>query len=41
MIEARQAADEAELQQILDLQRRNLPRNPTEHEMAANGFVSV
>jgi ribosomal protein S18 acetylase RimI-like enzyme len=41
MIEARQVGDEAELQQILELQRRNLPRNLTERDMAENGFVTV
>lgn len=41
MIEARQVTGEAELQQILDLQRRNLPRSLTERELAENGFVTV
>jgi ribosomal protein S18 acetylase RimI-like enzyme len=41
MIEARQVTDERELQQILDLQRRNLPRNLSAREMAENGFVTV
>jgi ribosomal protein S18 acetylase RimI-like enzyme len=41
MIEARQVADEAELQQILELQRRNLPWSLSEQEMAESGFVTV
>ena len=41
MIEARQVADERELEQILDVQRRNLPRNLSAREMAENGFVTV
>ena len=41
MIEARQVADERELEQILDLQRRNLPRSLSQREMAENGFVTV
>ena len=41
MIEARQVVDERELEQILDLQRRNLPRSLSQREMAENGFVTV
>jgi len=41
MIEARPVADEAELAQILELQRSNLARNLDERESAENGFVSV
>jgi ribosomal protein S18 acetylase RimI-like enzyme len=41
MIDVRSVADEGELEQILDLQRRNLPRNLTAREMAENGFVTV
>src|SRR5947207_15645321 len=41
MIEARPVADEAELAQILELQRSNLARNLDERESAENGFVTV
>ena len=41
MIEARPVADDGELEQILDLQRRNLARNLSEREMAESGFVTV
>ena len=41
MIEAREVAGEAELQQILDLQRRNLARNLSKREVAEQGFVTV
>jgi len=41
MVEARPVADERELQQMLDLQQRNLPRNLDEREQAENGFVTV
>jgi ribosomal protein S18 acetylase RimI-like enzyme len=41
MIEVRPVAHEAELEQILDLQRRNLPRNVDEREIASQGFVTV
>jgi hypothetical protein len=41
MIEARPVADEGELEQILDLQRRNLARNLSEREIAESGFVTV
>jgi GNAT superfamily N-acetyltransferase len=41
MVEARPVADERELEQVLELQRRNLPRNLDERERAENGFVTV
>jgi GNAT superfamily N-acetyltransferase len=41
MIEARPVASEAELEQILELQQRNLPRNLDERERAEQGFVTV
>src|SRR5205823_5412984 len=41
MIETRAVAGDAELEEILELQRRNLPRNLDEREIAANGFVTV
>jgi ribosomal protein S18 acetylase RimI-like enzyme len=41
MIEARPVADDGELEQILDLQRRNLPRNLSADEIAGSGFVTV
>ena len=41
MIEARPVAGDAELAQILELQRRNLPRNLDEREIAEYGFVTV
>jgi len=41
MIEAGPVAGEGELQQILDLQRRNLARNLSERELAEQGFVTV
>ena len=41
MIEARQVAEDAELEQILELQRRNLARNLDEREIAEDGFVTV
>lgn len=40
-VEARPVTGDAELEQILDLQRRNLPRNLDERERAENGFVTV
>jgi ribosomal protein S18 acetylase RimI-like enzyme len=41
MIDARPVAGDAELGEILALQRRNLARNLDEREMADNGFVTV
>src|SRR5438067_12197007 len=41
MIETRAVAGDAELEEILELQRRNLPRNLDERESAENGFVTV
>jgi GNAT superfamily N-acetyltransferase len=41
MVEARPVADERELEQILELQRANLPCNLTEQERAESGFVTV
>lgn len=41
MIEARPVAHDGELEQILALQRKNLPRNLSASEMAASGFVTV
>jgi|SRR5712664_452564 len=41
MIEAKPVADDSELGEILDLQRRNLTRNLSESEIAENGFVTV
>jgi ribosomal protein S18 acetylase RimI-like enzyme len=41
MIEARPVADETELQQIVELQRRNLPHSLGERDIAENGFVTV
>ena len=41
MVEARPVASEAELAQILDLQRRNLPRNLEASEREEQGFVTV
>jgi GNAT superfamily N-acetyltransferase len=41
MVEARPVASEAELEQILELQQRNLPRNLDERERAEQGFVTV
>jgi GNAT superfamily N-acetyltransferase len=41
VIEARPVASDAELEQILELQRRNLPRNLDEAERAEQGFVTV
>jgi GNAT superfamily N-acetyltransferase len=41
MLEARPVADEREMEQILELQRANLPRNLTERERAESGFVTV
>jgi GNAT superfamily N-acetyltransferase len=40
-IEARPVRDDRDLEQILALQRRNLPRNIDEAELAAQGFVTV
>jgi ribosomal protein S18 acetylase RimI-like enzyme len=40
-IEARPVAGERELRQIIDLQRRNLPRSLGERELGAQGFVTV
>jgi ribosomal protein S18 acetylase RimI-like enzyme len=41
MIEARPVVGDGELEQILDLQRRNVARNLSEREMAESGFVTV
>jgi len=41
MIDARPVADDAELVQVLELQRLNLARNLDEREIAENGFVTV
>jgi len=41
MIEARPVRTDAELEEILELQRANLPRNLGELEKAENGFVTV
>jgi ribosomal protein S18 acetylase RimI-like enzyme len=41
MIEAGLVAGDGELEQILDLQRRNLARNLSARELAENGFVTV
>jgi ribosomal protein S18 acetylase RimI-like enzyme len=41
MIVARPVSGDAELEQILELQRRNLARNLDEHEITQNGFVTV
>src|SRR3954463_7049606 len=41
MVEARPVASEAELEQMLELQQRNLPRNLDERERAEQGFVTV
>jgi ribosomal protein S18 acetylase RimI-like enzyme len=41
MIEAMRVADERELEQILELQRRNLRCNLSEREVAESGFVTV
>ncbi|HWE26156.1 MAG TPA: GNAT family N-acetyltransferase [Myxococcales bacterium] len=41
MIETRPVANERELQQILELQQRNLPRNLSERDATADGFVTV
>ena len=40
-IEPRPVAGDGELEQILDLQRRNLARNLSERELAESGFVTV
>jgi ribosomal protein S18 acetylase RimI-like enzyme len=40
MIDARPVADDAELAQVLELQRLNLARNLDEREIAENGFVT-
>lgn len=41
MVEARPVASEVELEQILELQQRNLPRNLDDGERAEQGFVTV
>src|SRR5256885_10243346 len=41
VVEARPVRTDAELEEILELQRRNLPRNLDEREKAENGFVTV
>ena len=41
MLEVRTVLDERELEQILDLQRKNLPRNLPPDEIAQQGFVTV
>ena len=41
MIEARPVAHDGELEQILALQRSNLPRNLSASEIAGSGFVTV
>jgi GNAT superfamily N-acetyltransferase len=41
MVEAGPVEHEEELQQILDLQRQNLPRRLSAEELAAEGFVTV
>ena len=41
MVEARPVRDERELEEILELQRVNLPRSLSERERAENGFVTV
>jgi GNAT superfamily N-acetyltransferase len=41
MVEARPVKTDQELEEILELQRRNLPRNLDEREKAENGFVTV
>lgn len=41
MVEAGPVQREEELQQILDLQRQNLPRRLSAEEIAAEGFVTV
>src|SRR5438045_6745564 len=41
MVEARPVRTEKELQEILELQKRNLPRSLDDRERAENGFVTV